>query len=56
MKSLQQGKLIELMEQLTEEMAKKGVALDNVSYSTIITRVKRCDLYDKAVEGFCYQH
>lgn len=33
-------------------MVEKGIQLDNITYSTIITCAKRCNLFDKAVEWF----
>lgn len=40
------------MDDLVSEMIEQGIDLDNVTYSTIITCAKRCNLYDKAVEWF----
>eukprot|EP00262_Sarcandra_glabra_P006777 TRINITY_DN19332_c0_g1_i1.p1 TRINITY_DN19332_c0_g1~~TRINITY_DN19332_c0_g1_i1.p1 ORF type:complete len:712 (+),score=98.25 TRINITY_DN19332_c0_g1_i1:146-2281(+) len=52
MKSLRQGKQYELIEELANEMIEKGIELDNVTYSTIITCAKRCNLFKKSVEWF----
>lgn len=40
------------MENLANEMIENGVELDNITYSTIITCAKRCNLFDKAVQWF----
>ncbi|ERN09280.1 hypothetical protein AMTR_s00149p00067630 [Amborella trichopoda] len=52
MKSLRNGKQWEVLEELAMEMIEKGIQLDNVSYSTIITCAKRCNFFDKAIEWF----
>ncbi|XP_077237065.1 pentatricopeptide (PPR) repeat-containing protein [Tasmannia lanceolata] len=52
MKSLRHGRQFELIEGLANEMIQKGIELDNVTYSTIISCAKRCNLFDKAVEWF----
>ncbi|OVA01295.1 Smr protein/MutS2 C-terminal [Macleaya cordata] len=52
MKSLRFGKQFQLIEELAHEMMENEVELDNITYSTIITCAKRCDLFDKAVEWF----
>ncbi|KAI3901602.1 hypothetical protein MKW92_039954 [Papaver armeniacum] len=52
MKSLRFGKQFQLIEDLAYEMIEKEIELDNITYSTIITCAKRCELFDKAVEWF----
>ena len=52
MKSLRFGRQFQLIEELAEEMISTGVELDNITYSTIITCAKRCNLFDKAVKWF----
>lgn len=52
MKSLRFGRQFQLIEELAYDMIKNGVDLDNITYSTIITCAKRCNLFDKAVEWF----
>ncbi|XP_010275281.1 PREDICTED: pentatricopeptide repeat-containing protein At5g46580, chloroplastic [Nelumbo nucifera] len=52
MKSLRFGRQFELIEELAQEMINNEVELDNITYSTIITCAKRCNLFDKAVEWF----
>ncbi|XP_031501548.1 pentatricopeptide repeat-containing protein At5g46580, chloroplastic-like [Nymphaea colorata] len=52
MKSLRYGKQWEIVEGLAREMIQKGIAFDNVTYSTIITCAKKCRLFEKAIEWF----
>ncbi|KAJ4953843.1 hypothetical protein NE237_030675 [Protea cynaroides] len=52
MKSLRFGREYQLIEDLSREMIDTGVELDNITYSTIISCAKRCNLLDKAVEWF----
>ncbi|KAL6547937.1 hypothetical protein OROHE_009642 [Orobanche hederae] len=52
MKSLRFGRQFQHIENLAFEMIEKEIALDNITYSTIITCAKRCNLFDKAVEWF----
>ncbi|KAF2550254.1 hypothetical protein F2Q68_00035890 [Brassica cretica] len=52
MKSLRFGRQFQLIEAMALEMVEDGVELDNITYSTIITCAKRCNLYDKAIEWF----
>lgn len=52
MKSLRYGRQFQLIEDLANEMVSNEVELDNITYSTIITCAKRCNLFDKAVEWF----
>lgn len=52
MKSLRFGRQFQLIEEMALEMVNDGVELDNITYSTIITCAKRCNLYDKAIEWF----
>ncbi|KAL7150297.1 hypothetical protein ABFS83_05G102300 [Erythranthe nasuta] len=52
MKSLRFGRQFQHIEELALEMVEKGIVLDNITYSTIITSAKRCNLFDKAVEWF----
>ncbi|KAL2901465.1 hypothetical protein RDABS01_026547 [Bienertia sinuspersici] len=52
MKSLRFGRQFELIEGLANEMVDNGIELDNITYSTIITCAKRCNLFGKAVEWF----
>ncbi|CAN0842969.1 Pentatricopeptide repeat-containing protein At5g46580, chloroplastic [Linum grandiflorum] len=51
-KSLRFGKQFGVMEDLANEMVSNGIALDNITYSTIISCAKRCNRYDKALEWF----
>lgn len=52
MKALRFGRQFQLIEELALEMVSNGIELDNITYSTIITCAKRCNLFDKAVEWF----
>ncbi|GFS32531.1 pentatricopeptide (PPR) repeat-containing protein [Actinidia rufa] len=52
MKSLRYGRQFQLIEDLANEMINNGVELDNITYSTIITCAKRCNLSEKAVHWF----
>ncbi|KAH6774108.1 pentatricopeptide repeat-containing protein [Perilla frutescens var. frutescens] len=52
MKSLRFGRQFQHTESLALEMIEKGIELDNITYSTIITSAKRCNLFSKAVEWF----
>ncbi|KRH04318.1 hypothetical protein GLYMA_17G153900v4 [Glycine max] len=52
MKSLRFGKQFGLIEELAHQMIDNGVPLDNITYSTIISCAKKCNLYDKAVHWF----
>ncbi|WOH11523.1 hypothetical protein DCAR_0831010 [Daucus carota subsp. sativus] len=52
MKSLRFGRQFQHIENLAFEMIHNRVELDNITYSTIITCAKRCNLYDKAIEWF----
>ncbi|XP_027080995.2 pentatricopeptide repeat-containing protein At5g46580, chloroplastic [Coffea eugenioides] len=52
MKSLRFGRQFQHVENLANEMIENGVELDNITYSTIITCAKRCNLFDKAVQWF----
>lgn len=52
MKSLRFGRQFQHIEDLANEMIANEVELDNITYSTIITCAKRCNLFDKAVEWF----
>ncbi|GMQ04418.1 hypothetical protein CsSME_00049843 [Camellia sinensis var. sinensis] len=52
MKSLRFGKQFQLLEDLANEMINNEVELDNITYSTIITCAKKCNMFDKAVEWF----
>ncbi|KAL3833537.1 hypothetical protein ACJIZ3_008273 [Penstemon smallii] len=52
MKSLRFGRQFQHIEELAIEMIEKGIELDNITYSTIITCAKRCNLFDKAVDWF----
>ncbi|EPS71054.1 hypothetical protein M569_03703 [Genlisea aurea] len=52
MKSLRFGKQFQHVENLALEMIEKGIELDNITYSTIISCAKRCSHFDKAVEWF----
>ncbi|KAA8522073.1 hypothetical protein F0562_012613 [Nyssa sinensis] len=52
MKSLRFGRQFQLIEDLANDMINNDVDLDNITYSTIITCAKRCNLFDKAVEWF----
>nr|KYP55268.1 hypothetical protein KK1_001475 [Cajanus cajan] len=52
MKSLRFGKQFALIEDLARQMIDTGVELDNITYSTIISCAKKCNLFDKAVHWF----
>ncbi|GAY66880.1 hypothetical protein CUMW_252370 [Citrus unshiu] len=52
MKSLRFGRQFQLIEQLANEMVSNEIELDNITYSTIITCAKRCNLFDEAIEWF----
>lgn len=52
MKSLRFGRQFQHIEDLAFEMMNNGVELDNITYSTIISCAKRCNLFAKAVEWF----
>lgn len=52
MKALRYGRQFQVIEGLASEMIDNGVVLDNITYSTIITCAKKCNLFDKAVEWF----
>lgn len=52
MKSLRFGRQLQVMEDLAHEMISNEIELDNITYSTIITCAKKCNLFDKAVEWF----
>ncbi|KAM7259738.1 hypothetical protein ACFE04_015479 [Oxalis oulophora] len=52
MKSLRFDKQFPVMEELANEMVSNEIPLDNITYSTIITCAKRCNLFDKAIEWF----
>ncbi|KAK7386315.1 hypothetical protein VNO78_26467 [Psophocarpus tetragonolobus] len=52
MKSLRFGKQFGLIEELAHQMIDTGIPLDNITYSTIISCAKKCNLYDKAVHWF----
>lgn len=52
MKSLRFGRQFGIIEELAHQMIDSGVELDNITYSTIITCAKKCNLFDKAVYWF----
>lgn len=52
MKSLRFGRQFQLIEDLAHQMVDSGVELDNITYSTIISCAKKCNLFDKAVHWF----
>lgn len=52
MKSLRFGRQFELIDNLANEMVSNEIELDNITYSTIITCAKRCNMFDKALEWF----
>ncbi|XP_073298782.1 pentatricopeptide repeat-containing protein At5g46580, chloroplastic-like [Primulina huaijiensis] len=52
MKSLRFGRQFQHIEELALEMIENGIEFDNITYSTIITCAKRCNIFDKAVEWF----
>lgn len=52
MKSLRFGRQFGLIEELAHEMIENGTQLDNITYSTIITCAKKCNLFHKAVDWF----
>ncbi|KAI9177330.1 hypothetical protein LWI28_013740 [Acer negundo] len=52
MKSLRFGRQFQLIEQLANEMVSNGIELDNITYSTIISCAKRCNMFNKAIEWF----
>ncbi|KAK7330878.1 hypothetical protein VNO77_25084 [Canavalia gladiata] len=52
MKSLRFGRQFEVIEDLAQQMIETGIELDNITYSTIISCAKKCNLFDKAVYWF----
>ncbi|XP_058765021.1 pentatricopeptide repeat-containing protein At5g46580, chloroplastic [Vicia villosa] len=52
MKSLRFGRQFGVIEELAHQMIDNGVELDNITYSTIITCAKKCNLFDKAEHWF----
>ncbi|XP_027335170.1 pentatricopeptide repeat-containing protein At5g46580, chloroplastic [Abrus precatorius] len=52
MKSLRFGKQFQLIEELAHQMIDNEIQLDNITYSTIISCAKKCNLSDKAVHWF----
>nr|WDD38936.1 pentatricopeptide repeat-containing protein [Fagopyrum tataricum] len=52
MKSLRFDRQFGLVEELANDMISRGIELDNITYSTIITCAKRSGQFDKAVEWF----
>lgn len=52
MKSLRFGRQFGIIEELAHQMIDGGVELDNITYSTIISCAKKCNLFDKAVYWF----
>ncbi|KAL0331298.1 UNVERIFIED_CONTAM: Pentatricopeptide repeat-containing protein, chloroplastic [Sesamum angustifolium] len=52
MKCLRFGRQFKHIEDLAFEMIDKGIDLDNITYSTIITCAKKCNLFNKAIEWF----
>ncbi|XP_057721583.1 pentatricopeptide repeat-containing protein At5g46580, chloroplastic [Arachis stenosperma] len=52
MKSLRFGRQFQLIEELAHQMFDDGIELDNITYSTIISCAKKCNLFDKAVYWF----
>eukprot|EP00252_Welwitschia_mirabilis_P008627 TRINITY_DN205_c0_g1_i8.p1 TRINITY_DN205_c0_g1~~TRINITY_DN205_c0_g1_i8.p1 ORF type:complete len:723 (+),score=109.97 TRINITY_DN205_c0_g1_i8:136-2304(+) len=52
MKALRRGRQWDLIEDLIQSMAEKGIDPDNFTYSTIINSATRCGLPNKAIEWF----
>ncbi|KAI4327257.1 hypothetical protein L6164_019741 [Bauhinia variegata] len=52
MKSLRFGRQFQLIEDLANEMIENKIELDNITYSTIISCAKKCNLPDRAVHWF----
>ncbi|XP_054824015.1 pentatricopeptide repeat-containing protein At5g46580, chloroplastic [Prosopis cineraria] len=52
MKSLRFGRQFQLIEDLAHEMIEKDIKMDNITYCTIISCAKKCNLFDKAVHWF----
>ncbi|KAJ7952661.1 Pentatricopeptide repeat-containing protein [Quillaja saponaria] len=52
MKSLRFGRQFQLVEDLAHEMMNDGIEMDNITYSTIITCARKCNLSHKSVEWF----
>eukprot|EP01018_Ginkgo_biloba_P032296 Gb_19282 [translate_table: standard] len=52
MKALRKGKQWDLVEELLQDMLGRGIEPDNITYSTVISCARRCDLPHKAVEWF----
>ncbi|XP_004509010.1 pentatricopeptide repeat-containing protein At5g46580, chloroplastic [Cicer arietinum] len=52
MKALRFGRQFGIIEELAHQMIDNGVELDNITYSTIISCAKKCNLFDKAVHWF----
>ncbi|KAJ7944614.1 Pentatricopeptide repeat-containing protein [Quillaja saponaria] len=52
MKSLRFGRQFQLVEDLAHEMMNDGIEMDNITYSTIITCARKCNVFHKAVEWF----
>ncbi|CAJ2635181.1 pentatricopeptide repeat-containing protein chloroplastic-like [Trifolium pratense] len=52
MKSLRFGRQFGIIEELALQMIDNGIEMDNITYSTIISCAKKCNLFDKAVHWF----
>jgi pentatricopeptide repeat protein len=52
MKSLRFGRQFGIIEELAHQMIDNGIEMDNITYSTIISCAKKCNLFDKAVYWF----
>ncbi|CAL0312258.1 unnamed protein product [Lupinus luteus] len=52
MKALRFGRQFGKIEELAHQMIDEGTQPDNITYSTIITCAKKCNLFDKAVQWF----
>lgn len=52
MKALRRGHKWDLLEELVQDMLGRGIVPDNITYSTVISCAKQCNLPDKAVEWF----
>lgn len=52
MKALRRGYKWDLLEELLQDMLGRGIEPDNITYSTVISCARRCNLPGKAVEWF----
>lgn len=52
MKSLRSARQYDLVESLARRMLDENTPLDNITYSTVITCLKKCQRYDAAIDWF----